>query len=116
MWALRDSNSPTVSPVRQFLSGRVYNPLPLSTHFLQLTYLKELALVVGFEPTVEVNFTRLTAWTVRPTTATPEYVFVGVDGLEPSNSKRADLQSVAIATMRYSHFQRLFKTKKASHF
>ena len=33
----------------------------------------------------------------------PFLSFVGGDGLEPSNSKRADLQSAAIATMRPSH-------------
>ena len=31
---------------------------------------------------------------------------VGVEGLEPPNSMRTDLQSAAIAAMRYSHLWR----------
>ena len=36
------------------------------------------------------------------------FLSVGIDGLEPPNSKRADLQSAAIATMRYPNFSTSF--------
>ncbi len=50
--------------------------------------------MVGYAPTpVDFQSTASTKLASSP--------IVGVDGLEPPNSMRADLQSAAIATMRY---------------
>ena len=44
-----------------------------------------VALRAGFEPAMELTFTRLTVWTFRPTKATSAFLLVLHVGFEPTN-------------------------------